>query len=459
MHPTPARAARGRLRRTRSLAWAVSMVAGLALGALPAVGGEAAGPAGITATVETLESGLKVILVEDHSAPVVSRWTFYRVGSRNERPGITGISHFIEHMMFNGAAKYGPKEFDRVLESNGGYSNAYTGNDLTAYFEDAASDILELCLDLDSDRMRSLAFQPEIVETELSVVREERRLGNDNSVDGTMYEELNALAYQAHPYAWDVVGWMSDLESITREDAVTYWKSYYAPNNAILVIVGDFDAPRALSLVRQYYGDIPAQPAPPPVRTREPEQKGERRAAVHMPAELSGFLVGYHIPAVTAPDICALDILQYVLTDGESSRLHRRLVRDEELAVYVYSSAEWRVDPGLFILAAKMQPGRDTAAGERAVYAELEAIARDGVTAAELAKAKNRLLANLYRGIETVNGRGDAIGSYEVYFGDYNELFRIQDRYQAVSTEDIKRVAGQYFSARNRNVVTLFPEG
>jgi len=459
MDPMHDRLARGRSRRIWRLIAAIVAATWASAGALPGAEGEAVIPAGLEATVATLPNGLKVILVEDHSAPVVSRWTFYRVGSRNERPGITGISHFIEHMMFNGADKYGPKEFDRVLESNGGYSNAYTGNDLTAYFEDASSDILELCLDLDSDRMRALAFQPELVETELAVVREERRLGNENSVDGTMYEELNALAYQAHPYGWDVVGWMSDLKGITRDDAVAYWKSYYAPNNAILIIVGDFEPQETLSRVRRYYEDIPAQPPTPPVRTREPEQKGERRAEVRMPAELPGFLVGYHIPSVTAPDICALDILQYVLTDGESSRLHRKLVRDLELAVYVYSSAQWRVDPGLFILAAKMQPGQDTAAAERAIYAELEAIAQAGVTAAELDKAKSRLLANLYRSIETVNGRADAIGTYEIYFGDYQELFRIQDRYAAVTGDDVKRVAGQYFSARNRNVVTLVPEG
>jgi zinc protease len=408
--------------------------------------------------VETLENGMKVILVEDHSVPVVSRWTFYRVGARNERPGITGISHYIEHMMFNGAEKYGPKEFDRILESNGGYSNAYTSEDMTAYFEDFASDILELCLDLDSDRMRSLAFDPKFVESEMGVVKEERRLSVDNSVDGMMEEELAALAYKAHPYGWGVIGWMSDLESITRDDAVKYWKGYYAPSNAVLVIVGDLDTKRALELVHHYYGDIPAQPPVPPVRTVEPEQSGERRAELRKPAEMPGVLVAYHIPNVKSPDIYALDILQIVLSDGESSRLYKKLVRDLGISTYADAHAEWKIDPGLFTFDIKMKPGMNPAEGEKALYGELEAIAASGITAQELEKAKNRVLAGFYNSIRTVNGKAGKIGRYELLFGDFNEIYKVQDRYQAVTLEDVKRVAEQYFKPTNRTVVTLIPE-
>lgn len=419
-----------------------------------------AGPqlAKLPATVETLANGMKVILVEDHSVPVVSRHTFYHVGARNERPGITGISHFIEHMMFNGAEKYGPKEFDRILESNGGYSNAYTSEDMTAYFEDCASDILELCLDLDSDRMRSLALKPEIVETELGVIREERRLGVDNSVDGMMQEELAALAYKAHPYGWGVIGWMSDLEGITRDDAVTYWKSFYAPSNAVLVIVGDFDTKSTLALVHKYYDGIPAQPPVPPVRTKEPEQLGERRGELHKPAEMPGFLAGYHIPDVKSPDIYALDILQMALSDGESSRLYKKLVRDLGIAVYAQTNAEWKIDPGLFTIDVKMKPGMNPADGEKAVYDEIASIAANGITPAELEKAKNRILAGFFRGMQTVNGKADRIGRYEILFGDFNEIYKVQERYQAVTVDDVKRVAGEYFKPTNRSVMTLIPE-
>jgi len=415
-------------------------------------------PAKLSATVETLGNGLKVILVEDHSVPVVSRWTFYHVGARNERPGITGISHFIEHMMFNGAEKYGPKEFDRILESSGGYSNAYTSEDLTAYYEDAASENLELCIDLDSDRMRSLALKPEIVATELGVVKEERRLGIDNSVDGMMEEELAALAYKAHPYGWGVIGWMSDLESITRDDAVGYWKSFYAPSNAVLVIVGDFETKKALDLVRKYYAGIPAQPPVPPVRTKEPEQSGERRGELRKPAEMPAILVGYHIPNVASTDIYALDILQIILADGESSRLHKKLVRELGLAASARANAEWKIDPGLFMFDIKMKPGKDPGEGEKALYGEIESIAARGITAGELAKAKNRLLANFYGGMQTVNGKANRIGRYEILFGDFNEIYKVQDRYQAVTLEDVKRVAGEYFKKTNRSVMTLIPE-
>ncbi|HVO76638.1 MAG TPA: pitrilysin family protein [Candidatus Bathyarchaeia archaeon] len=420
--------------------------------------GTNASPAKLDATVETLTNGLKVILIEDHSVPVISRWTFYRVGSRNERPGITGISHFMEHMMFNGAAKYGPKEFDRVLESNGGYSNAFTSEDMTAYYEDFASNVLELCVDLDSDRMRSLALDPKYVASEMDVVKEERRMRVDNSVEGAMYEELGALAYKAHPYGWPVLGWMSDLEKITRDDAVKYNKTYYSPNNAILIIVGDFETKRALDLVHRYYADIPAQTPPEPVRTVEPEQQGERRAELHKAAEMPAVLIGYHIPDVTSNDIYALDVLQYILSEGESSRLYRKLVRDLGIAVYAGADAEWRISPALFTIDVKAKPDKTAAECESAVYGILKDIALNGVTAAELAKARNQIAANYYRGMQTVNGKARRIGTYEIFFGDFKEMLKVQDRYRAVTADDVKRVAEKYLTQKNRDVVTLVPE-
>jgi zinc protease len=417
-----------------------------------------AAPAKLNATVETLQNGLKVILMEDHSVPVISRWTFYRVGSENERPGITGISHFMEHMMFNGAAKYGPKEFDRALESNGGYSNAFTSEDMTAYYEDFASDVLELSIDLDSDRMKSLALDPKYIVSEMNVVKEERRMRVDNSVEGAMYEELGALAYKAHPYGWPVLGWMSDLEKINRADAVAYFKTYYAPNNAILVIVGDFETKKALELVRRYYGDIPSQTPPEPVRTVEPEQQGERRAELYKAAEMPAVLIGYHIPDVKSNDIYALDVLQYVLSMGESSRLYKSLVRNLGIAVSADANASWQLAPAIFTIDVKVKPEKTGAECEGAVYGILDDIAKNGITAAELTKAKNQIAANFYRSMQTVNGKARKIGTYEIYFGDFNEILKVQDRYRAVTLDDVKRVAKEYFSPRNRSVVTLIPE-
>jgi zinc protease len=409
-------------------------------------------------TVEHLGNGLKVILLEDHSVPVISYQTFFRVGSRNERPGITGISHFMEHMMFNGTEKYGPQEFDRVLEANGGYSNAFTSKNVTAYYEDFASDVLELIVDLDSDRMKSLALDPQYVVSELDVVKEERRLSIDNSVAGMMYEELYALAFKAHPYSWPVLGWMSDLERIDRDDCVEYFRTYYAPNNAILIVAGDFDSAEAMKLIHEYYDDIPAQEVSSDIRTVEPEQPGERRGEVHKPAELPQVMIGYHGPSAASEDIYALDVLESILTGGDSSRLYRRLVRELGIAISVESSFGWSIDPGLVYFDVKMKPDEDTEKGEEAIYVELEAIAAEGVTEAELERAKNMLEAQFIRSMQTVNDKARKIGTYEVLFGDYRRIPEVPGKYRSVTNDDIKRVTGEYFERKNRNVVTLVPE-
>jgi len=412
----------------------------------------------IDATVETLDNGLKVILVEDHSVPVISYQTFFRVGARNERAGITGISHFMEHMMFNGAEKYGPKEFDAVLEANGGYSNAFTSADMTAYYEDVSSDGLELCVDLDSDRMKSLTLDPKFVVSEMNVVMEERLLRIDNSVQGQMREDLDAIAFKAHPYKWPVIGWMSDLEAIDRDDCVEYFNTYYAPNNAIIIVAGDFDTKKAMKLIHEYYGDIPSQEPPQALRTVEPEQKGERRSEVHKKAELSAVMIAYHTPDIGSDEIYALDVLQRILTGGRSSRLYRKLVREAEAAISVRSSFPWRIDPYLFEFNIKMKPGHETAEAEEAVYAELADIMENGVLEEEVARAKNGLEADFVRSMQTVNGRASKIGRYEIIFGDYREIMNVPGRYRAVTGEEIREAAKKYFARGNRTVVTLVPE-
>ncbi|HEM45913.1 MAG TPA: insulinase family protein, partial [Alphaproteobacteria bacterium] len=328
-NPSPSREVAS-MAQTRTLRAAALLFCGALLaGAAPPLFAGADSPAiDIDATVRTLENGLKVILVEDHSVPVLSRQTFYRVGARNERPGITGISHFMEHMMFNGAERYGPKEFDAVLEANGGYSNAFTSKDMTAYYENISADGLELVVDLDSDRMGALALDPKFLCSEMGVVQEERRYSIDNSIFGLMYEELFALAYKAHPYSWPVLGWMSDLDGICRDDCIAYFRTYYAPNNAVLIVAGDFETDEAFELIERYYGDIPRQEPPAKLRTTEPKQFGERRAEVRKPAALPQVLIGYGATSVASADIYALDVLQTILTTGHSSRLYKRLVRE-----------------------------------------------------------------------------------------------------------------------------------
>lgn len=408
----------------------------------------------VTKTV--LGNGLKVILMEDHSVPLLSYQTFFRVGSRNERPGITGISHLLEHMMFNGAKKYGPKEFDRLMESNGGHAKASTTQDMTVYYEDIASDMLELVIDLESDRMRSLAFDQKFLQSEMSVVREER-LRAENSIEGLMHEELYGLAFKAHPYLWPVIGWMSDLYMITREDCIEFFRTYYAPNNAVLVVVGDFDTVEALDLIRRYYGTIPSQDRPVQVRTVEPQQFGERRVEIHRAAGLPAVFIGYCAPSIKSEDIFALDVLQKVLAGGRSSRLHRKLVRELDIASKVSIYFPWRIDPNLFVFKVKMKSGRSTVEAEEAVYAAIDSIMTEGITGRELARAKNVLEAEFVRSMQTVNGRARKIGRYEMLLGNYQEILRVQECYRAITLNDVRAVTERYFHPSKRSVVTLLP--
>ncbi len=405
-----------------------------------------------------LKNGLRVRLLADHnSSPTVSYYTFFRVGSRNERPGLTGISHLFEHMMFNGAAKYGPKEFDRVLESRGGASNAYTSNDVTAYYEDFASDALEVVLDLESDRMRSLSLTADTLEQERQVVKEERRLRTENSVFGLMEEQLESLVYLAHPYRWPVIGWMDDIDRITRDDCQSFFRTYYAPSNAAVYAVGDLDPDATLAAIERVYASIPAGPSPAPVPQGEPAQRGERRAVIHYPAQAPALLVGWRGPAARSPDSAALDILQTVLAAGESSRLRRRLVEHDELAVSVHVSWSWRIDPGVFLVFAELAPRVRMERVERVLWEEVARLADRGITAAELRRAQRLLRSSVLHELATRNGVAHALGQAETLLGDWREAGRALEQYAAVRPADVRRVATTYLQPGSRCVVTLQP--
>jgi predicted Zn-dependent peptidase len=406
----------------------------------------------------TLQNGLRVRLLPERGLPTVSWYTFFEVGSRNERLGLTGISHLFEHMMFNGAAKYGPKEFDRVLESRGGTSNAYTSNDVTAYYEDFAAEALETVLDLESDRMRSLQISPETLEQERQVVLEERRLRTENSIFGLMEEQLESLVFQAHPYRWPVIGWSEDIERITREDCLAYFRTYYAPNNAVIYGVGDLEPDATLRLVERFYGDIPAGPPPPPVPRGEPPQRGERRAAVRYPAQAPAVLVGWRGPEARNPDSAALDVLQTVLAVGESSRLRRRLVEEEEIAVSAHASWGWRIDPGVFLCFVELAPGKDRAAAEALLWEEIAKVSTKGVTAGELRRAQRLLRSAVLHELATHNGVAHALGQAEALLGDWREAGRALEQYAAVTPKDVREVARRWLDPARRNVVVVEPE-
>lgn len=432
-------------------------VAALALALLVAAQGLAFAQ-GFDVKTHTLKNGMKILVQEDHSIPNVALYVFYRIGSRNERPGTTGLSHFFEHMMFNGAKKYGPGDFDRVMEANGGSNNAYTSQNVTVYQDWFPRSALELIFDLEADRIQNLAFVPDIVESERGVIASERRNGVDANNAGLLNEQLWATAYTAHPYQWPVVGWMSDIESWTLDDLKQHFKTGYSPSNATMVVTGDVTLEEIVRLAEKYIEPIPSSAPPPPVRTVEPEQLGERRIVVRKFAQLPILQLAYHVPATSDPDYYPLQILETVLFSGQSSRMYKRLVDTDQIALSVGGGSDLGFDPTLFTIAAQPKAGVDPATVEKAIYEELDRVAAQSVTAVEMEKAKNILLSDFYRQIRTISGRSNAIGTYEVFFGDYRKLFSAADEVAKVTTDDVQRVAKKYFTANNRTVATLLPE-
>ncbi len=408
-------------------------------------------------TEASLPNGLRIRLLPSKKIPTCSYYSFFRVGSRNEQQGLTGMSHLFEHMMFNGAKKYGPGQFDKVLESNGGSSNAYTSNDLTVYYEDFMAEALDVVIDLESDRMKSLAVTPKMLESERLVVMEERRLRVDNEPMGMIDEELSSLVWRAHPYRWPVIGHMKDIENIRREDCLKYFQTFYAPNNATVIISGDFDVKAALSSIRKAYGGIRKGPAIPTVLDAEPPQPGERRAVVRYPAQAPTLMVAFRGPKADSDETLALDVLQYALAVGQSSRLTRRLVFEQEVAVSASIDWSWRIDPGIFVAALELKPGADAARAEAALFGELDEVVKNGLTDIEVQKAKNNLTAHFFKELATNNGRAHALGTYEMMLGSWRRGLELPSRYAALDSRFIRQVAAKYLRAENRSVVTLVP--
>ena len=405
----------------------------------------------------TLANGLRLLLVEDHSVPSISYYTFYDVGSRLERPGITGISHLFEHMMFNGARKYGPKDFDRFLERAGGASNAYTTRDDTVYYSDFPPSALPVVMDLESDRMGGLDIRPTVLANEQEVVLEERHTRVDDNPEGALDELLWATAFIAHPYSWPILGWEKDIRRTTRDDCMAYFHAHYAPNRATIVAVGDFDARELVALADRFYGRIPAGPARPATSTAEPAQFGERRADYHRSSEIPILLIGYKSPAAADPDTLVLDGVQYLLGEGDSARLHRRLVYREELANWVYVDFPWHVDPGLFVIGIGVKDGVDPKRVERAVDEEIADLVAHGPTPAELVKVRSLLEMSFLRALETNASRAETIGTYDLLMGDWKVLTDVLERYRNLTAEDLRDMAARWLRKEARTVATLYP--
>ena len=409
--------------------------------------------------VHKLDNGLKILLLEDHAIPNVALYTYFRVGSRNERPGLTGVSHFIEHMMFNGSPKVAPGEFDRKMEFAGGANNASTGNDRTGYTDWIPAAALEQMLEMEADRMQGATFAPEVLESERQVVASERRMGVDNDNDSILAENVQATAIMAHPYHWDVIGWMSDIQGWRRDEIIGYYKTYYSPNNAVLILVGDFVEARALDLIKKYFGPIPAAPPPPDVVTVEPPQMGTKRVFIKRDAQVPSFQVVWHAPSVREPGFFPMSVLSHVLLRGQSSRLYRRLVREEQLATSVYGGQGETIDPFLFAIYVKPKPDADLDRIEAVIEEELAKVKKEGLTDSEIQKVLNAVQSDFYMSLQTISGKASQLAETEMTYGNFENLFTIMDDYAAVKNPQIIEAANTYLTENNKTVGTLVPEG
>jgi zinc protease len=410
-------------------------------------------------TEKVLPNGLKVLMKEVHKAPVVTFQVWYKVGSRNEYLGKTGMSHMLEHMMFKGTKKHGPKTFSQIVQRNGGNDNAFTSRDYTAYFETFAADRIGISLDLESDRMQGLLLAPKELQSEREVVKEERRMRYEDDPVNTMEEQMMSVAFSAHPYQWPVIGWMSDIAGFSRDDLYKHYRTFYVPNNATIVVVGDFDTATLLPRIEKYFGKIQRGPDVPAVGAVEPKQRGERRVIVKKQAELPAVFAGYKTPTLKNPDSYALEVLQGILSSGKSSRLYRSLVYEKQLALYAggqYDNVSR--DPNLFIAYAGVMPGKTTEEVEKALYAELDRLKtpQGGVTDEELQKAKNQIEAHFIMGQDSIFYQAMLLGQFETV-ADWKLLDKYVDAIRAVTKADVMRAAKEYFSEDNRTVGILIP--
>ena len=404
-----------------------------------------------------LPNGLKIILLEDHKAPLITFQVWYRVGSRNEAWGKTGLSHLLEHMMFKGTQKYGPEDFSRIIQENGGNDNAFTTHDYTAYFENLSSDRIQVALDLESDRMQNLNLREEDFRTERMVVMEERRLRTEDNPFTTLLEQFEATAFQIQPYHWPIIGWMEDIARLTLEDLKSYYRTYYNPVNAFIVAVGDFKKEDLLPHIEKGFDSYPRGIPPNQEVGRESPQIGERRIFVKKEAQLPSILMGYHVPNIKDPDGYVLEVIGMLLSAGKSSRLYQSLVRDKRLVLD--ADADYSLlsrDPGLFYLSADPLPGKEVAEVEKALDQEIERLQQEKVETRELEKVKNQLEASFIYAQDSIFSQAMLLARYEIV-----EDWRAADEYlpsiRKVTPEDIQRVAKRYLTPDNRTVGFVIP--
>jgi predicted Zn-dependent peptidase len=406
-----------------------------------------------------LKNGLRVVISEDHTAPVFAVAVNYNVGSRDERKGRTGFAHLFEHMMFKGSANVGPGEHPHLIFANGGSMNGTTNKDRTLYFEILPANQLDLALFLEADRMRSLDITKANLDNQRQAVQEERRLGVDNQPYGRTFEVRDALAYQNFAYAHSVIGSMEDLSAATVDDVAAFFKTYYAPNNAVLSIVGDVDTKATLEKVRKYFESIPSQPPPPAVDMTEPAQTEERRTTIEDGlARLTRIDMVYKTPPSSSPDDDALRVLGTVLSSGRSSRFYENIVRQKELSPNVSAFGGESRGPNLFSIVGTANPGKSVADLEAAIEAEIERVKNGPIEAWEIDKARNNARSSLVNSLGSVLDRAVTPGQDALFYDDPGRINTRADRIAKVTAADVQRVAKQYLVKTSRTVVITVPK-
>jgi zinc protease len=405
-----------------------------------------------------LPNGLKVILLENHKAPLITFQVWYRVGSRNEEWGKTGLSHMLEHMMFKGTKRVGPEEFSRIIQENGGNNNAFTSRDNTAYFENLSSDRVQVAIDLESDRMQNLMLREEDFRTERMVVMEERRLRTEDNPQAVLQEQVEATAFQAQPYHWPIIGWMEDIARFTLGDLKAYYQTYYNPINAFLVVVGDFKKEQLLPKIEKAFGSYPKGIAPHQERDKDPPQIGERRIFVKKEAQLPFLVMGYHVPNLREEDSYVLEVIATILSGGKSSRFYQSLVREKRLVLSADADHSLLSrDPSLFYISADLLPGKEVAEVEKALDQEVERLQKEPVEEKELEKAKNQLEAAFIYAQDSLYYQAILLAQHEISL-DWRAIDNYLPSIRKVSAEDIQRVVKRYLVPDNRTIGILIPQ-
>ncbi|MHC1728817.1 MAG: M16 family metallopeptidase [Syntrophobacteraceae bacterium] len=406
-----------------------------------------------------LSNGLKVIMLENHKAPIVSFQVWYRAGSRYEETGKTGLAHVLEHLMFKGTRKVSGEDFTRIIDELGGQENAFTSNDFAGYFENLVSSQIGVLIELESDRMANLVLKESDFRTERMVVMEERRMRVDDNPQAFLVEQFEAAAYQSQPYRWPVIGWVDDLERLTLEDVRAFYTAFYNPANAFLVIAGDFKKESLIPELEKAFGKIASGMPGPQFHLQDPPQAGERRVLVERPAQVGTIMIGYHVPNLKSQDSYVLEVIRALLSEGKSSRLYDNLVRSSAVALEAAAGYSLTTrDPGLFYLMASVLPGKDMADVENAFYEQIDLLKSNPVEARELEKAKNQLEAAFVFSQDSIFSLAKSLAEYEIAY-DWAAIGNYVPSIRSVTAEEIQRVAAKYFAPQGRTVGVLLPTG